>query len=118
MFSVAARLRFALTVLFLMMIGLAYVVYEAWWLWFFSIPVISMNLLFMPVWFHTMLTLAYMFVTLFCLLLALTNYIAGAYLADKLEAFKDPQQAWVIIILMCAIMVSANLTHFLKTISR
>lgn len=118
MLSAAARLRLMISsVLFAVML-FTHFFFAIWWIWFFAIPLVSMNLTFMPVWFHTMLTLGYMFITLFLSLLCITYYFAGEYLSAKLTAFENPEQAWITLGLMTAIMITSNMTHFLKTISR
>ena len=118
MLSAAAKLRLLLTSFLFAVMLFSYFLYHVWWVWLFAIPLISMNLTFMPVWFHTMLTLGYMFITLFLTLLCITNYFAGTYLSEKLSAFEDPEQAWITLGLITSIMICSNITHFLKTITR
>ncbi len=118
MLSAAAKLRLMLSAILFAVMMFVHFFFAQWWIWFFVLPLISMNLTFMPVWFHTMLTLGYMFVTLFLTLLCITYYFAGEYLAEKITALGEPEQAWMTLILITSIMITSNLTHFLKTITR
>ncbi|MEC9292579.1 MAG: hypothetical protein VX730_09275 [Pseudomonadota bacterium] len=118
MLSAAARLRLLLSSVLFAVLLFVYFFISLGWIWLFILPIISMNLTFMPVWFHTMLTLGYMFITLFATLLCITYYFAGEYLGEKITALQNKEQAWMVLILVTAVMITSNLTHFLKTISR